>query len=65
LHALPIFHVHGLFIALHCALLGGTTTIFARRFDVAEILEWWRGFLLGFGWVGFSSLRVCWFNELR
>ena len=40
LHALPIFHVHGLFIALHCALLGGTTTIFARRFDVAEILEW-------------------------
>ena len=23
LHALPIFHVHGLFVALHCALLSG------------------------------------------
>lgn len=40
LHALPIFHVHGLFIALHCSLLNGTTTIFARSFAVAEILEW-------------------------
>lgn len=40
LHTLPIFHVHGLFIALHCALLNGTTTIFAQGFDVAEMLEW-------------------------
>ena len=40
LHALPIFHVHGLFIALHCALLGGTTTIFMPKFDLAEMLEW-------------------------
>ena len=23
LHALPVFHVHGLFVALHCALLSG------------------------------------------
>ena len=37
LHALPLFHVHGLFIALHCALLGGTPTIFLPRFDAAEV----------------------------
>ena len=40
LHALPIFHVHGLFIALHCALLGGTTTIFMPKFDMEEMLMW-------------------------
>jgi malonyl-CoA/methylmalonyl-CoA synthetase len=40
LHALPIFHVHGLFIALHCALLGGTTTVFAPKFDIEEMLVW-------------------------
>lgn len=40
LHVLPIFHVHGLFIALHCALLNGTTTIFARGFAVEQVLEW-------------------------
>ena len=37
LHALPIFHVHGLFVALHCALLGGSRVIFVPRFD-ADIL---------------------------
>ncbi len=37
LHALPLFHVHGLFIALHCALLGGTPTIFLPRFDVRTV----------------------------
>ena len=37
LHALPLFHVHGLFIALHCALLGGTPTIFLPRFDVQAV----------------------------
>lgn len=37
LHALPIFHVHGLFIALHCALLGATPTIFLPRFAAAEV----------------------------
>ena len=39
LHALPIFHVHGLFIALHCALLGGTPTIFLPRFDVQAVMR--------------------------
>jgi malonyl-CoA/methylmalonyl-CoA synthetase len=37
-HALPIFHVHGLFVALHCAILGGSRVLFLPRFDVAEIL---------------------------
>ena len=39
LHALPLFHVHGLFIALHCALLGGTPTIFLHRFDAGEVVR--------------------------
>jgi malonyl-CoA/methylmalonyl-CoA synthetase len=39
LHALPIFHVHGLFVALHCALLGGSRVIFMPRFDVGTVLE--------------------------
>jgi malonyl-CoA/methylmalonyl-CoA synthetase len=37
LHALPVFHVHGLFIAMHCALLGGTPTIFMERFDALDV----------------------------
>jgi malonyl-CoA/methylmalonyl-CoA synthetase len=38
LHALPIFHVHGLFVALHCALLGGSRVIFLPRFDADTML---------------------------
>jgi len=38
-HALPIFHVHGLFIALHPTFLNGSTTIFAPRFDVEQCLQ--------------------------
>ncbi len=37
LHALPIFHVHGLFVALHCAMLGGSPVLFHPRFDAAEV----------------------------
>ena len=39
LHALPIFHVHGLFVALHCALLGGSPVHFLPKFDVTQIIE--------------------------
>ncbi len=39
LHALPIFHVHGLFVALHCALLNGSSVIFHDRFDTAQIIR--------------------------
>ena len=37
LHALPVFHVHGLFIALHTAFLSVATTIFVPSFDAAQI----------------------------
>ena len=38
LHMLPIYHVHGLFVALHCALLSGAATLFAARFDAATAM---------------------------
>jgi malonyl-CoA/methylmalonyl-CoA synthetase len=38
-HALPIFHVHGLFIALHCAMLSGCEVRFLPRFDVEAVRE--------------------------
>jgi malonyl-CoA/methylmalonyl-CoA synthetase len=37
LHALPIFHVHGLFIANHCALTVGAKILWLDRFDIEEI----------------------------
>jgi malonyl-CoA/methylmalonyl-CoA synthetase len=37
LHALPIFHVHGLFVALHCAILSGSEVIFLPTFDVEAV----------------------------
>jgi malonyl-CoA/methylmalonyl-CoA synthetase len=39
LHALPIFHVHGLFIALHCAMLKATPMIFLPGFDASKVIE--------------------------
>ena len=39
LHALPIFHVHGLFVALHCAFLTGTPVIFLPRFDAGAVIR--------------------------
>jgi malonyl-CoA/methylmalonyl-CoA synthetase len=38
-HALPIFHVHGLFVALHCVLLSAGRTWFCPKFDVGEALK--------------------------
>ncbi|MCI5075774.1 malonyl-CoA synthase [Oricola sp.] len=37
LHALPIFHVHGLFVALHCAMLNASPMLFMPKFDVAAV----------------------------
>lgn len=37
LHALPTFHVHGLFVALHTAFLSASKIIFLEKFDVYEI----------------------------
>ncbi len=39
LHVLPIFHVHGLVVALHGALNAGATTIMFERFDPARALD--------------------------
>ena len=39
LHALPIFHVHGLFVALHCAFLNATPVILLPRFDTSALLR--------------------------
>ena len=39
LHTLPIFHVHGLFVALHCAMLGANEVVFLPKFDVAEVVD--------------------------
>ncbi len=38
LHALPVFHVHGLFVALHCALLSGAPMIWLPKFADADVL---------------------------
>jgi len=38
LHALPIFHVHGLFVAMHCAFLAGCPMIWLLRFSDADVL---------------------------
>ena len=37
LHALPIYHVHGLFVAIHCALLSGSRMLWLPKFDAAEV----------------------------
>jgi malonyl-CoA/methylmalonyl-CoA synthetase len=36
---LPIFHVHGLFVALHCILLNGRPMFFEPRFDARRALQ--------------------------
>ena len=39
IHALPIFHVHGLFVALHGALINGSKIIWLAKFDPALVLK--------------------------
>ena len=39
IHALPTYHVHGLFVALHTALLSGAKVIFLPKFDAATVLD--------------------------
>ncbi len=38
IHALPIFHIHGLFVALNTTLLSGAKLIFQRKFDATAVL---------------------------
>ena len=39
IHALPIFHTHGLFVATNVALLAGASVVFLPKFDAEAILD--------------------------
>ena len=39
LHALPLFHVHGLFVALNLALMNGGSVIMLPKFDPDAVLD--------------------------
>lgn len=39
LHALPIFHIHGLFVAINVTLAAGSSLLFLPRFDVDAVLR--------------------------
>ncbi|MDO5086220.1 MAG: malonyl-CoA synthase [Comamonadaceae bacterium] len=38
IHALPIFHVHGLFVAIHGALLNGSQMLWHAKFDPKRVI---------------------------
>ena len=38
IHALPVFHTHGLFVAVNVALLAGATLIYMNRFDPDAVI---------------------------
>ncbi|WP_320177046.1 malonyl-CoA synthase [Roseovarius pacificus] len=40
LHALPIFHTHGLFVATNVTLAAGGSMIFLPKFDQDQVIEW-------------------------
>ncbi len=39
IHALPIFHVHGLFVAIHGALLNGSPMLWLNKFDPQAVID--------------------------
>ncbi|HEX4973065.1 MAG TPA: malonyl-CoA synthase [Steroidobacteraceae bacterium] len=39
LHALPIFHVHGLFVAINTVLASGSSMLFLPKFDADEVVR--------------------------
>jgi len=39
LHALPIFHVHGLFVAINCVLASASRMLFLPKFDAKTVME--------------------------
>ncbi len=39
MHVLPIFHVHGLFVAVHGALLNGSKMLWFSKFDPQRVLD--------------------------
>lgn len=42
LHALPIFHIHGLFVATHLAVLNASPVILLDKFDPATVIRLFR-----------------------
>ncbi|PVH30167.1 malonate--CoA ligase [Pararhodobacter oceanensis] len=40
LHALPIFHTHGLFVACNVVMRAGGSMIFLPAFNAAEVVKW-------------------------
>ncbi|MBM2809242.1 MAG: AMP-dependent synthetase and ligase, partial [Chloroflexi bacterium] len=39
-HALPLFHTHGLFVAVNGVLRAGASMVFLPRFDPDAVIEW-------------------------
>ncbi|MEP1768022.1 MAG: malonyl-CoA synthase [Sulfitobacter sp.] len=40
LHALPIFHTHGLFVATNVMLMAGGAMVFMPKLDVEDLIDW-------------------------
>ncbi len=40
LHALPIFHTHGLFVAANVTLMAGGSMVFMPKLDIDAMVEW-------------------------
>ncbi|MEP3674073.1 malonyl-CoA synthase [Sulfitobacter sp.] len=40
LHALPIFHTHGLFVATNVMLMSGGAMVFMPRLDIDQLIDW-------------------------
>ncbi|MCV2368440.1 malonate--CoA ligase [Roseateles oligotrophus] len=60
IHALPIFHVHGLFVASHGALLAGAKMIWFAKFEPREVI---RRFADATVFMGVPTLYVRMLNE--
>jgi malonyl-CoA/methylmalonyl-CoA synthetase len=39
LHALPVYHAHGLFVGVGCVMASGASMIFLPKFDAAEVMR--------------------------
>ncbi len=39
IHALPVYHTHGLFVATNCVLLAGASMVFLPKFDAGGIID--------------------------
>ena len=40
LHVLPIYHIHGLFVACNIALMSGSKMYFLEKFDVDQVIQY-------------------------